>query len=65
MYIEMPRGDYRPLYFPLKKKDGTILEIDVDEIYISCKKKTNNVSKLLFQKRHNLRSLILRYPPAL
>lgn len=51
MYIEMPRGDYRPLYFPLKKKDGTILEIDVDEIYISCKKKTNNVSKLLFQKR--------------
>lgn len=51
MYIKMPRGDYKPLRFPLKNKAGEILDIDVDEIYISCKEDTKNASELLFQKR--------------
>lgn len=51
MYIEMPRGDYRPLYFPLKNKDGTVSDLNVDEIYITFKKDTSNSSRVLFQKR--------------
>lgn len=50
MYIEMPRGDYRPFCFLLKNKDGTELNLDVDEIYITFKKDTFNLSKILFQK---------------
>lgn len=50
MQITMPRGDYRPVRFKLRNKDGTDLNIDVDEIYITFKK-SNYAKDVLFQKK--------------
>ena len=50
MLITMPRGDYRPVKFKVKNKDGTDLQIQLEEIYITFKK-NNYTKEMLFQKK--------------
>ena len=50
MKIEMPRGDYRPVKFKIKNRDGTDFLLDVDEIFFTCKEGTYTKG-FLFQKR--------------
>ena len=50
MKITMPRGDYRPIRFKVKNKDGTECNIEFDEIYITFKE-SYHAKEALFQKR--------------
>ena len=50
MKIEMPKGDYRPVKFKIKNKDGSDFNIDVSEIFITFKR-SFSTKDMLFQKR--------------
>ena len=51
MYIEMHRGDYKPLKFPVTNSNGKQLDLDFDEIYITFKRNNRIKEEVLFQKR--------------
>lgn len=50
MRITMPRGDYKPIRFNIKNKEGRNCNIDFDEIYVTFKKDTQT-KDVLFQKK--------------
>ena len=50
MTIEMPKGDYRPIKFKIKNKDGSDFNIDIQEIFITFKE-NYLIKDMLFQKR--------------
>lgn len=50
MEIEMPRGDLKCKRFPILNPDGTIASVELDEIFISFKRSTED-DEILFQKK--------------
>lgn len=50
MNINMPRGDLRFIKFAINDVSGHIVDIDLDEIYITFKK-NDDISQYLFQKK--------------
>lgn len=49
--INSIRGDSIPLKFAIKTADGQIVQInDIETLYLTCKKNTDNVAPILFQK---------------
>lgn len=51
MNINFVRGDSFPFKFSIKNKQGDNITVeDIDTLFITCKKKTDNLSPVIFQK---------------